>query len=83
MFLVGALGVQLRADLGIELAQFGLLSSVYYPSGVVFAVVAGWAAEMLGALPSWLLAVRACTRQVPSPRSASDGVGQRYSCCRW
>jgi predicted MFS family arabinose efflux permease len=50
MFLVGALGVQLRSDLGIELAQFGLLSSVYYASGVCFAVGAGWAAEVLGSV---------------------------------
>jgi len=57
MFLVGALGVQLRSDLGIDLAQFGVLSSIYYTSGVLFAIGAGWIAEALGSVPAMRLAL--------------------------
>lgn len=57
IFLVGALGVQLRSDLGLGLAQFGLLSSVYYTSTFLFAVGGGWAAEALGSVPAMRLAL--------------------------
>lgn len=57
MFMVGALGVQLRADLDIALGRFGLLSATYYMAGVVFAVGAGWFAEVLGSARTMRLAL--------------------------
>lgn len=57
MFMVGAVGVQLRADLDIALGRFGLLSATYYTAGVVFAVGAGWFAEVLGSARTMRLAL--------------------------
>lgn len=57
MFMVGAVGVQLRADLDIELGRFGFLSATYYSAGVLFALGGGWLAEALGSATTMRVAL--------------------------
>lgn len=57
MFMIGAVGVQLRADLGIEIGRFGFLSATYYTAGVLFAVGGGWLAEALGSATTMRVAL--------------------------
>ena len=57
VFMIGAMALQIRDELQIDLRSFSYLSAAYYSSSLALLVVAGWFAELVGSVSGMRLAL--------------------------